>query len=60
MSLCFFNAPPNDKNSNLFIVGAFSNTSFSSKTYSPVKDSYLPTFPDDKAQILNVCLSKSY
>ena len=27
------------------------------KTYFSVKTSYLPTFPDDKAVILAVCLS---
>ena len=33
---------------------------FSGKTSSPVKNSHLPTFPDDKAKILAVCLSHLY
>ena len=39
------------------IVATFSNKSFSGKTSSPVKNSYLTTFPDDKAAILAVCLN---
>ena len=60
MSVCAFNYLPKGKHSNLFIVAAFSSNSFSGKTSLPVKDSYLLTFPDDKAEILAVCLSKSY
>ena len=60
MSNCFFNSLPNGKYSNLFIVAAFSNKSCSGKTSFPVKNSYLLTFPDDKAEILAVCLSKLY
>ena len=41
----------NGEYSNLLIVAAFSNKSFSSK------NSYLPTFPDDKAEILAVFLN---
>ena len=51
MLLCFFNLLPN---------GEYSNKSFSGKTSLPVKSSYLPTFPYDKAEILAVCVSKSY
>ena len=60
MSVCFSNTLPNDKYSNLLIVAAFSNKSFSGKTSLPVKNSHLPIFFDDRAQILAVCLSKLY
>ena len=61
MSVCFFfNSQPNCEYSNLLIPAAFSNSPFSGKTSSPVKNSYLPTFPDSKAEVLAVCLSKSY
>ena len=60
MSVCFFNSPPNDEYSNFLIAAAFSNKTFSCKTSLPVKNSYLSTLPDDKAEILAVCLSKSY
>ena len=43
-----------------FIVAAFSNSHSSAKTSLPVKNSYLPTFPDDKAKILAVSWSKPY
>ena len=33
---------------------------FNSLTSLPVKNSYLVTFPDDKAEILATCLSKLY
>ena len=51
---------PNSKYSNPLIVPAFSNKFFSSKTSSPVKNSYLPTVPDDKALALAARLSKLY
>ena len=60
MSVCFFNLLPNDEYSSLLIVAAFSNKSFSGKTSSPVKNSYLPTLPDDNAEILAVYLFKLY
>ena len=60
MSVCAFNSFPNGEYSNLFNAGAFSSKSFSGKTSLPVKNSYLLTFPDDKAEILAVCPSKSY
>ena len=60
MSICYFNSLPNGEYSNLFIVAAFYNSPFSFKTPSLVKNSYLPTFPDDKADILAVGLSKLY
>ena len=53
MSVCAFNSLHNGEYSKLFIVAAFSTKSFSSKTY-------LLTLPDDKAEILAVCQSKSY
>ena len=51
---------PDGKYSTLLTAAAFSSKSFSDKTSLPVKNSYLPTFPDDKAEILAVCLSKLY
>ena len=60
MSVCAFSSLPNGEYSNLFILTAFSNKSFSGKTSLSVKNSYLLTFPYDKAEILAVCLSKSY
>ena len=59
MSVCFFNSLPNSEYSNLLIVAAVSNKYFSGKAYSPVKNSYLPSFPNCKADILTVSLSKS-
>ena len=58
MSVCFFKSLPNGEYSNLLIVAAFSSSSLSGKIYSHVKNSYLPKFPDDKAEILAVCLTK--
>ena len=60
MSVCFFNSQPNDESLNLLIVAVFSTSPLSGKTYLLVKKSYLPTFPDDKLEILAVCLSKLY
>ena len=60
MSFCAFNCLPNGEYSNLLIVAAFSSKSFSRKTSLPVRNSYLLTFPDDKAEILAACLSKLY
>ena len=51
---------PNGDYLNLLIVVAFSNSPFSGKTSSSVKNLYLTTFLDDKAEILAVCLSKLY
>ena len=52
MSVCL------DEYSNLLIVATFSNESISGKTSSPVKNLYLLTFANDKAEILAACLSK--
>ena len=60
MAVCAFNSLPKGEYSNLFNVAVFSSKYFSGKTFLPVKNSYLLTFPDDKAEILAVCLSKSY
>ena len=49
MSVCAFNSLPKGKYSIVFIVAAFSSKSVSGKTSLPVKNSYLLTFPDDKA-----------
>ena len=51
MSVCFFKSLPNGEYSNLSIVANFSNSHFFGKTSPPVKNSYLPTFSDDKAEI---------
>ena len=60
MSVYAFNSLPKGEYSNLFIVAAFYSNSFSEKTSLPVKNLYLLTFPDDKAEILAFCLSKLY
>ena len=52
MAVCFFNSLPNGGYSNLFVLAAFCHKSFSSKTFSPAKNSYLLKFIDDKAEIL--------
>ena len=58
MSICTFSSLPKGEYSNLFIAAAFSSKSFSGKTSLPVK--ILLTFPDYKAEILAVFLSKLY
>ena len=60
MLFCAFNSLPKGKYSNLFIETAFSSKAFPGKTYLSVKSSYLLTFPNDKAEMLANCLSKSY
>ena len=60
MLVCFFNSLPNGEYSNLLIVAAFCKSYFPAKTSSPVKNSYFPTFPDDKAEILAAYLPKLY
>ena len=60
MSVFAFSSLPNREYSNLFTEADFYCKSFSGKTSLPVKTSYLLTFPDDKAEMLAVCLSKSY
>ena len=60
MSVYAFNSLPKGVYSNLFIVVAYCSKSFSSKTSLPVKMLYLLTFPDDKEEIVAVCLSKPY
>ena len=59
MSVSVFNSLPNVEYSNLSIVVAFPKKTFSGKTSLSVKISYLLTYPDDKAEILSVCLTKS-
>ena len=56
MSVRFFNPLPSGEYSNLSLAAAFYNKTFSGKTYLPVTNSYLPTFPDDKVEILAVCV----
>ena len=60
MSVCAYNSLPKGEYSNIFIVAAFSSKSFSDKTSLLLKNLNLLTFPDDKAEILAVCLSKLY
>ena len=60
MPVCAFNSLPNGEYYNIFIGATFSFTSFSDNFYLPVKNSYLLTFPDDKAEILAIFLSKLY
>ena len=55
MSVYVFNSLLNSEYSNLYVVAALSSMSFTDKTSLPVKNSYLLTFPDDKAEILAVC-----
>ena len=50
MSVCFFNSQPHGEYSNLLIGAAFSKKSFFGKAFLPVKNSYILTFPDDKAK----------
>ena len=57
MSVFAFNYLPKDEYSNLLISAAFSSKYFSFKTSLPVKNSHLPTFTDNKDEILAVCLS---
>ena len=54
MPVCAFNLLASGEYSNLFIIAVFSSKSLA------VTNSYLLTFPDDKAEILAVCLSKLY
>ena len=60
MSTCFFISLPNGECSKFFIVAAVTNKSFSGKPSSQVINSYIGIFPDDKAEILAVCLSRFY
>ena len=50
MSVCFWNLLANGKYSNFLIVAGFSNSLFSGKSYLRVKNSYLPTCLDEKAE----------
>ena len=60
MPVWFFNSLHNSKYSDHLIVAVFSNKSFSNKRSLLVNNPYLPTFPDDKAEILAVWLPKLY
>ena len=51
-----FDSTPNGEYSNLLIAAYFSNKSFSGKIPLPFKTSCFSIFPDDKAEILAVCL----
>ena len=60
MLVCDFISMPNGEYSNLFIAFFFLASLFLIKHFLPVRFSYLLIFTDDKAEILAVCLSKSY
>ena len=60
MLVCTSKVFPNGEYSKLFNAASFSNNSFLDKISFQVKNSYLLTFPDDKAEILAACLSKLY
>ena len=50
MPVCGFGSLPNREYSNFFNAAAFSFNYFSGKTYLPVKNSFLSTSSDDKAE----------
>ena len=54
------NSLSNEEYFNLLIVALFSNSPLSGKNSSLAKNSYLLTFPDDRADTFAVCLSKLY
>ena len=64
MLVCFLNFLLNGEYSNLLVVAVFYNSFFFSKSSSLVKNSYLPTFLDDKTEILAVtyfnCIELSF
>ena len=60
MSVFAFNSLPKSEYPNLFIVSDFTSKSFSGKTSLAVKKSYLLRVTDDNAEIVAVCLPKSY
>ena len=60
MPVCSFTSLLNYEYSNLLIVAAFSIVLALVIYLHPKKVSYLPTFSDDKAKILAVCLSVLY
>ena len=60
MSVCTFNSLCSGKDSNHLIAAASSSEPFSGETSLSVKNLYLPTFYDDKAEILAISLSKMY
>ena len=51
MLVCFLSFLLNDECLNLFADAAFSYSLLFDKTSSLVKNSYLPTFPDNKVEI---------
>ena len=60
MLVCFFNSLTHGEHSNRLTVAAFSTNPFSAKTFWPVKNSYIPIFPDHKDETIPVSLSKSH
>ena len=58
MLFCFFNSLPNGEYSSL-LIAVFSG-SLHGKLSSSVKNLYVPIFPDDKAEVLDIFMSKLY
>ena len=56
MSVCVFNFLPKGEYSNCFNAAAFPIKFFLGKIYLPVKNSFLSTFPDDKAETSSLSL----
>ena len=54
MLVCAFNPLPKGEHQKLLIVPSFSSKSFSGKSSFLVKNSYLVTLPDYKAEIFSV------
>ena len=58
MLVCAFSSLANREYLKFLISVAFATNLYYDKTSSTAKNWYLPIFPDDKAGILAVCLSK--
>ena len=56
MSVYFFSSLTIGEHSNLLIVAAFFNSPVSVETSPTVKNLFLPTFPNDKAEIVADCI----
>ena len=54
MLFCFFNSLPNGEYSSLLIAV------FSGSLHGKLSSSYVPIFPDDKAEVLDIFMSKLY
>ena len=56
----YFNSLSNNEFWNLLIIADYCDSLFFCKISSPVKNPYLPTFPDNNAEILAFWLSNLY